>query len=75
MQEGHMSTREYGDLHIGAQVHFADPERVAGMPKAAAAVYRVENLLKTADGATLYTIKSDAEPFERLVSASDLNRG
>jgi hypothetical protein len=74
MQEGHMSTREYGDLHIGAQVHFADPER-AGMPKAAAAVYRVENLLKTADGATLYTIKSDAEPFERLVSASDLNRG
>jgi hypothetical protein len=38
-------------------------------------VYRVENLLKTTDGATLYTIKSDAEPFERLVSAKDLNRG
>jgi hypothetical protein len=45
------------------------------MPKAAAEVYRVENLLKTSDGATLYTIKSDAEPFERLVCAQDLNRG
>ena len=70
-----MSTREYDELHVGAKVQFARPERVAGMPKAAAAVYRVENLLKTADGATLYTIKSDAEPFERLVSASDLDRG
>lgn len=70
-----MSTREYDELQIGTKVHFARTERVAGMPKAAAAVYRVENLLKTPDGATLYTIKSDAEPFERLVSASDLNRG
>jgi len=70
-----MSTREYDELHVGAEVHFARPERDAGMAKAAAAVYRVENLLKTPGGATLYTIKSDAEPFERLVCASDLNRG
>ena len=69
-----MSTHEYDELQIGTTVHFAQTERVAGMPKATAAVYRVENLLKTQDGATLYTIKSDAEPFERLVSAQDLNR-
>jgi hypothetical protein len=70
-----MSTREFDELQIGTKVHIARPERVAGMPKARAAVYRVENLLKTPDGATLYTIKSDAEPFERLVCAQDLNRG
>jgi hypothetical protein len=70
-----MSTRDYDALQIGTKVHFARPERVAGMPKATAEVFRVENLLKTPDGATLYTIKSDAEPFQRLVCASDLNRG
>jgi len=66
-----MATRE---LDVGARVCFTRPHRVEGMPKAEAAVYRVERLLKTGGGATLYTIKNEAEPFERLVAASDLDR-
>ncbi len=66
-----MSTSE---LNVGATVHFTRPQRVEGMPKAEAAVYRVERLLKTTEGVTLYTIKSEAEPFERVVDAADLDR-
>jgi hypothetical protein len=66
-----MSTRE---LNVGATVHFSRTVRIDAMPKAEAAVYRVENMLKMPDGATLYTIKSEAEPFERVVAASDLDR-
>jgi hypothetical protein len=65
-----MSTRE---LNVGATVHFTRTMRVEAMPKAEAAVYRVEKLLKLPDGATLYTIKNEAEPFERVVAASDLD--
>ncbi len=49
-----MSTRE---LNVGATVHFTRTVRIDAMPKAEAAVYRVENLLKMPDGATLYTIR------------------
>jgi hypothetical protein len=66
-----MSTRE---LNVGATVHFARTVRIDAMPKAEAAVYRVENLLKMPDGATLYTIGCEAEPFERVVAAGDLDR-
>lgn len=66
-----MATR---DWDVGARVRFTRPQRVDGMPKAEAAVYRVERLLKAGDGATLYTIKNEAEPFERLVATSDLDR-
>jgi hypothetical protein len=66
-----MSTRE---LNVGATVHFTRTVRIDAMPKAEAAVYRVENLLKMPDGATLYTIRCEAEPFERVVAAGDLDR-
>ena len=61
-------------LDIGATVRFSQPERVEAMPKATAAVFRVESLLKMPDGGTLYTIRSEAEPFERVVAASDLDK-
>ena len=66
-----MSTQK---LDVGATVHFTRSVRVEAMPKAEAAVYRVENLLKLPDGATLYTISCEAEPFERVVAASDLDQ-
>ena len=50
-------------LDVGATVRFTRPERFEAMPKAAAAVFRVESLLKMPDGGTLYTIRSEAEPF------------
>jgi hypothetical protein len=63
------------ELDIGATVHFARDAGSDADLRAEAPVYRVAHSLRLADGAMLYTIKSDAEPFERLVSASDLNRG
>ena len=59
-------------LDVGATVRFARTVRVEAMPKAEAEVYRIEQLLKMPDGAMLCTIKNDAEPFERIVAASDL---
>ena len=61
-------------LDVGATVRFTLPERFEAMPKAEAAVFRVESLLKMPDGGTLYTIRSEAEPFERVVAASDLDK-
>jgi hypothetical protein len=66
-----MSRRQ---LNVGATVHFTRTVRIDAMPKAEAAVYRVEQLLKLPDGAMLYTIKSETEPFERVVSEYDLDR-
>jgi len=66
-----MSTRQ---LNVGATVNFTRTLRVDAMPAAQAAVYRVENLLRMPDGATLYTIRCEAEPFERVVAESDLDR-
>ena len=58
-------------LDVGATVHFT---RAVGSDAAsrAAPVYRVEHLMKLPDGATFYTIRCEAEPFERVVAASDL---
>ncbi len=61
-------------LDVGASVRFTRPERFEAMPKAEAEVYRIEQLLKMPDGAMLCTIKNDAEPFERIVAASDLQQ-
>jgi hypothetical protein len=61
-------------LDVGATVRFTRPEHVEAMPKAAADVFRVESLLKMPDGGTLYTITSEAEPFERVVAASDVDK-
>ena len=66
-----MSTRE---LNVGATVHFTRTVGSDAAPRAEAPVYRVERLLKLPDGATLYTIKNEAEPFERVVAASDLDQ-
>jgi hypothetical protein len=66
-----MSTRE---LNVGATVHFSRAVGSDAAPRADAPLYRVEHLLKLPDGATLYTIKSETEPFERVVDAADLDR-
>jgi hypothetical protein len=61
-----MSRRE---LNVGSIVHFTPRERANG---AATPAYRIEQLLTPEDGATLYKIRSEAEPFDRIVSEGDL---
>jgi hypothetical protein len=58
-----MSRREFD---IGSFVHISGLETEAS--------YRIEQLLKLDDGATLYKIRHDAEPFDRIVSERDLGR-
>jgi hypothetical protein len=38
------------------------------------ATYRIEQLLTLDDGATLYKIRHENEPFDRIVSERDLGR-
>ena len=63
-----MSRRE---LAIGSFVHFTAME---SGPAAFGCEYRIEQLLMVDEGATLYKIKTDAEPFDRVVAESDLTR-
>ncbi len=63
-----MSRRE---LDIGAFVHFAGFASGYAPPEAS---YRIEQLLTQQDGATLYKISNDAEPFDRVVAEQDLSR-
>jgi hypothetical protein len=62
-----MSERE---LSVGAVVRCRREMAVNG---SGSFEYRIEELLRLADGATLYWIKSDAEPFQRVVSERDLD--
>ena len=38
------------------------------------ASYRIEQLLTLDDGDTLYKVRHDAEPFDRVVSERDLSK-
>jgi hypothetical protein len=62
-----MSRRE---LDVGAFVHFAGFATGYAPPEAS---YRIEQLLTLQDGATLYKIRNDAEPFDRVVTERDLS--
>ena len=62
-----MSERE---LSVGAVVRC---RRVTVVNGSGPLEYRIEELLHLADGATLYWIKCDAEPFLRVVSERDLD--
>jgi hypothetical protein len=37
-----------------------------------AATFRIEGLLRLNDGITLYKVKCEAEPFDRIVAECDL---
>jgi hypothetical protein len=63
-----MSRRQ---LDIGSFVHFASFAAGQAAPEAA---FRIEQLLKLDDGATLYKIRADAEPFDRVVAEHDLTQ-
>lgn len=63
-----MSRRE---LDIGTFVHFAGFASGYAPPEPS---YRIEQLLIQHDGATLYKISNDAEPFDRVVGERDLGR-
>jgi len=63
-----MSKRE---LEIGSFVQFSGIETGHMAPEAS---YRIEQLLQLEDSATLYKIRSDAEPFDRVVAGSQLSR-
>lgn len=62
-----MSERE---LRVGAVVRC---RRVTVVNGSGQLEYRIEELLHLADGATLYWIRCDAEPFLRVVSERDLD--
>lgn len=59
-----MSSRE---LDVGTIVHF-----LCESARGTIAQYCVQELLFIEDGAVLYRIKSDAEPFDRIVAEGDL---
>lgn len=63
-----MSRRE---LDVGSFVHLSGLEAGLLAPEAS---YRVEQLLKREDGGTLYKIRHDGEPFDRVVSERDLSK-
>ena len=56
-------------LDVGAVVHI---RHVAVTARDGAATFRIEELLRLDDGSTLYKVKSDAEPFDRIVAECDL---
>ena len=58
------------ELDVGVIVQF---RRVAAANGAVAREYRIKQLLRLQDGATLYKIKSEAEPFHRVVCECDLD--
>lgn len=61
-----MSRRE---LDIGSLVSFAGFATGRAAPEAS---YRIEQLLPLGDGDTLYKIRNDAEPFDRVVAEGEL---
>lgn len=61
-----MSRRE---LEIGAFVQVIGLEVGQMAPEAS---YRIEQLLTLDGGATLYKVRTDAEPFDRVVTAQQL---
>lgn len=63
-----MSRRE---LEIGSFVQITGFEVGQMAPEAS---YRIEQLLKLDDGDTLYKVRCDEEPFDRVVAAQQLTR-
>jgi hypothetical protein len=61
-----MSKRE---LDVGAIVHLP---HMATTARDGAATFRIEELLRLEDGMTLYKVKCEAEPFDRIVAECDL---
>ena len=56
-------------LDVGAIVHI---RHFAAAASNGAATFRIEGLLRLDDGGTLYKVKSDTEPFDRIVAERDL---
>jgi hypothetical protein len=63
-----MSRRE---LEVGSFVHLLSLETGLLAPEA---TYRIEQLLTLGDGATLYKVRHENEPFDRVVSERELGR-
>jgi hypothetical protein len=63
-----MSRRE---LDVGSFVFVSGLETGLLAPEAS---YRIEQLLTLDDGGTLYKVRHDAEPFDRVVSERDLSK-
>ena len=61
-----MSRRE---LDVGSFVHLTGLETGLMVPESS---YCIEQLLTLSDGNTLYKVRHEAEPFDRIVRESDL---
>jgi hypothetical protein len=59
-------------LHVGAIVHISHVALTAGD---GTAIFRIKELLRLDDGDTLYKVKNDTEPFDRIVAECDLALG
>jgi hypothetical protein len=57
------------ELDIGSLVSIAGFATGHAAPEAS---YRIEQLLRLGDGDTLYKIRNDAEPFDRVVAEAEL---
>ncbi len=57
------------ELDIGSFVQFTGFITGYAAPEA---TYRIEQLMQLGDGAVLYKIRNDAEPFDRVVADRDL---
>jgi len=61
-----MSKRQ---LDVGAIVHI---RHVAVATGGVAAHFRIQELLMLDDGSTVYKVRNDSEPFDRIVGERDL---
>lgn len=59
-----------GKLNVGAIVRY---RRLIAVNGSGSLEYRIKELLRSADGATLYRIKSEVEPYQRVVSERELD--
>lgn len=59
------------ELDVGSLVQLGCVPTGYATPEAA---YRIEQRLKLDDGALLYKVRCEAEPFDRIVAAGDLMR-
>jgi hypothetical protein len=56
-------------LDVGTIVHLP---HIATTTRDGAAMFRVEELLRLDNGSTLYKVKSETEPFDRIIAECDL---
>jgi hypothetical protein len=58
-------------LDVGAIVYLSS---ITATARNGATAFRIEELLRLDDGLTLYKVRSETEPFDRIVAECDLTQ-